>query len=53
MMVPCMVKVSLYVCAESTVLSGRASCVRMRMANTPANKKNAKELTRYMIPIFL
>jgi hypothetical protein len=32
---------------------GAISCVRISIANAPANAKNVKELTRYMIPIFL
>ena len=53
MIVPWMVKASLKASGERTVLPGCISCVRISIANAPANAKNVKELTRYMIPIFL
>ena len=54
MIVPCMVNASLKARAERTELSGLIGCVRISIANAPANAKNAQELTRAnMIPIFL
>src|SRR4051795_3758344 len=51
--VPCIVKSSLYVCGVSSVLSAWLSCRRIISASVPPRMKKQKVRTRYMIPIFL
>src|SRR5918993_5687454 len=51
--VPCIVNSWLYVCGDSSVLSGAPSWRRISSASTPPRMKKTKVVTRYMIPIFL
>ena len=51
--VPCIVNSWLYVCGDSSVLSGAPSCRRISSASTPPRMKKTKVVTRYMIPIRL
>ena len=46
MMLPCIVKNSLYVSALRTLWPGCASCVRMPSARRPPTQKNPKDVTR-------
>jgi hypothetical protein len=43
--VPCMVKSSLYESLPTTSMSGCASCVRIRSAITPPARKNTRHVT--------
>src|SRR5258705_5623335 len=51
MMVPCMVNSWLYCSGERNCVPGRASSARISNAINPPIRKNAKDVTRYMIPI--
>src|SRR6266702_6295446 len=53
MIVPCMVNSWLYCSSDRNCRPGRASSARISRAMNPPMKKNANEVTRYRIPIFL
>ena len=48
--VPCMVKRRLKTCGDSTVLSGKASCKRIKVASRPATSRKTRPTPTYMIP---
>ena len=51
--VPCIEKISLYACGESSPMPGLMSCVRMSIAKITAMRKNTSAVPMYMRPIFL
>src|SRR5699024_8784853 len=53
-MVPCVVKTSLYLSAWNTQKSllGEISCIRINNESIPARKKNIKPNNIYIVPIF-
>ena len=53
MVVPCMVKIWLYMSALRKVLSGVPSCQRSSMASKPPSRKNSPAVRAYIRPIFL
>ncbi len=53
MIVPCMVNSWLYCSLDKNCKPGRASSARINKAIKPPARKNANEVTRYMIPIVL
>ena len=53
MVVPCIVKSSLYCAAVRTLPFAWKSCKRMRSASRPPMTKNTKAVVPYMMPIFL
>jgi len=53
MIVPCMVNNWLYCSLDKNCKPGRASSARINKAIKPPVRKNANEVTRYMIPIVL
>ncbi|KAF0965092.1 hypothetical protein MLGJGCBP_01761 [Rhodococcus sp. T7] len=50
MIVPCMVNSWLYCSFDRNCMPGTASSLRMIRAMRPPIRKNANEVTRYMIP---
>ena len=53
MIVPCMVNSWLYCSFDRNCSPGAASSVRISSAISPPMKKNAKQVTTYMMPIIL
>ena len=53
MLMACSPKIELYVASLTNWRPGAASSVRMTSARRPPTRKNRKDETTYMIPIFL
>ena len=51
--VPCMVKIWLYMSGPIRLFSGRASCARIIAASIPPSRKKTKAVVMYRFPICL